>query len=219
MDVLDRKLNQASTREDFRKVVGIYDLWSRLTESRAAGLVLDFADPKGEESVLEVACGTGVVFEQLVRRNPEGRNVGIDLSPDMLAKAAKRLQKLSEVSYELMEGDALELPFRDETFDLVVNNFMVDLLPVSTFDRVASEFYRVLKPGGRLVMSTFSFGTRRINHFWFWVAKHFPDLLTGCRPVQFHSYLVRAGFLIEQTIEISQNTFPSQVIKARKRLS
>lgn len=216
MNMLERKFDKAVILEDFRKVVGIYNVWSRLTESRAARAVINLADLAGDESVLEVACGTGVVFEQLVKRNSGGRTVGVDLSPDMLAKAVNRLQKYSEISYELMEGDALNLGFWDTSFDLVINNFMVDLMPVDAFGRIASEFYRVLKPGGRLVISTFSFGTKRINHFWLWVARHFPDILTGCRPVDFQPYLVQAGFSIERTLEISQNSFPSQVIKAWK---
>ena len=43
-----------------------------------------------------------------------------------------------------------------------------------------------------------------------------PDLLTGCRPVSFKENLLKAGFKIEKSIEISQNTFPSEVIKAIK---
>ena len=89
-------------------------------------------------------------------------------------------------------------------------------MPSETFDKLAEEFYRVTKPGGRVVISTFSFGKKKINRFWFWVAKNFPDILTGCRPVSFKENLVNAGFKIEKSIEISQNTFPSEIIKARK---
>jgi len=216
MQVLKRKLDKAATREDFRKVVGIYDWWGKLTESRAAKAVVEFADPKDGESLLEVACGTGVVFAQLAGKNHAGRNVGIDLSPDMLEKARQRMQKSHLSRFELHEGDVLDLGFQDNSFDLVVNNFMVDLMPVETFEQIASEFYRVLKPDGRLVMSTFSFGTKRINHFWLWIAEHFPDVLTGCRPVEFQPYLAKAGFQIEHSLEISQNSFPSVVIKAKK---
>jgi len=57
---------------------------------------------------------------------------------------------------------------------------MVDLMPSETFDKLAEEFYRVTKPDGRVVISTFSFGKKKINRFWVWVAKKFPDNLTGC---------------------------------------
>jgi ubiquinone/menaquinone biosynthesis C-methylase UbiE len=110
----------------------------------------------------------------------------------------------------------LNKDFIDNSFDLLINNYMVDLMPVETFDKIASEFYRVLKPDGKLVMSTFSFGTKSIHRFWYWVAKKFPGLLTGCRPVSFKDYLIKAGFQIEHEMEISQNTFPSQIIRAGK---
>ena len=67
-----------------------------------------------------------------------------------------------------------------------------------------------------MVISTFSFGQKKINKFWIWIAKRFPDLLIGCRPVSFKKNLINAGFTIENEIEISQNTFPSQIIKAKK---
>jgi ubiquinone/menaquinone biosynthesis C-methylase UbiE len=166
--------------------------------------------------VLEAAIGTGVVFEKIVRRNPDGNNVGIDLSPDMLRLARKRLQKQSGGNYELKEGDVMNLNFEDKTFDVLISNYTVDLLPEDSFDKVATGFYRVLKPNGTLVMSTFSFGEKTVNRFWYWTAEKFPVLLTGCRPVSISEYLERAGFQIVQLLHISQNTFPSEVIKARK---
>ncbi len=215
MEILERKLDPAKTLKSFREVVWIYDFWGRITERKAARKVIELADIRDGKSLLEVACGTGVVFEQLVRKNPNGQNTGIDLSPDMLDKARKRLRS-NPCHYELKEADALNLDFADNAFDVVVNNFMVDLLPQEYFDRLAREFYRVLKPQGVFVISTFSFGNKKIHKFWLWVARHFPDLLTGCRPVSFREYLIRAGFTIEKQLEVSQNTFPSEIIKARK---
>jgi len=61
----------------------------------------------------------------------------------MLAKAKKRLKKIKNGNYELKEGDALNLNFPDNSFDIVINNFMVDLMPVETFDKIAQEFYRM----------------------------------------------------------------------------
>jgi len=216
MEILSRKLDKENTKSSYKKVVWFYDFWSWLTESKAARKVIELARITDKTDILEVACGTGVVFESIVKQNPNGKNFGIDLSPDMLDKARKRLNKLKGVHYELKEGDALNLDFADNSFDTVINNFMVDLMPADTFDRIAEEFYRIIKPNGKLVISIFSFGKKRVNKFWFWVAKKLPGLLTGCRPVSFKEHLIKAGFVIEKAVEISQNTFPSEIIKAKK---
>lgn len=218
MKVLTRKLDYTKTQKNYKQIVWFYDLWGKLTESKAAYKVLELADIQDGNIVLEIACGTGVMFEQVVKQNPTGNNVGIDLSPDMLKKARKRLEQ-AKGSFELKEGNVLNLKFNDNSFDILINNFMVDLMPEDTFDTIAKEFYRILKPGGHLVVSTFSFGQKKIHGFWLWTAKHFPSLLTGCRPVSFTEYLKDAGFSIENDLEISQNTFPSEVIKARKSLN
>jgi len=217
MHLLNRNFNTTTTQTNYKNVVWFYDIWSRLTESKAAQQVLNFAKIKEGDTVLEVACGTGIVFKEIVKQNKTGTNVGIDLSPHMLAKAQKRMQKVKNENYELKEGDVLNLNFKVNTFDLVINNFMIDLMPADTFNTIAQSFYMVLKPNGRLVISTFSFGTKGVHKFWLWVAKTFPSLLTGCRPVSFKSHLLKAGFVIEKEIEISQNTFPSQVISAIKK--
>lgn len=216
MKVLERHFDASATKKEFRQVLRFYDLWGRLTERKAAKIVLQSAQIQDGSRILDVACGTGELLEKIISLNPNGENTGIDLSPDMLDKARKKLSKHSRGNFNLQEGNALEMPFDDHSFDLLINNYMVDLLPENTFDQVASEFYRVLKPGGKVVMSTFSFGTKKIHWFWYWTAKHFPKLLTECRPVAFGNYLARAGFNIETIREISQNTFPSQVITATK---
>ncbi len=218
MNVLERKFDRNETKKNFKKVAGIYNLWSRLTESKAARKVIELAKIKGDEDVLEIACGTGVVFEEIVKRNPSGYSVGVDLSPDMLLKARKRLKNYKNSRFELKEGDVLNLDFKEQLFDIVINNFMVDLMPEDNFDSIAKKFFELLKPGGIVVISTFSFGKKKVNRFWLWVAKKFPDLLTGCRPVSFIQHLKKAGFEIETSVEISQNTFPSEVIKARKNV-
>ncbi len=216
MEILPRALDFKHTQEKYRKVAWFYDLWSWLTESKAAALMLQLADIHDGEDILEVACGTGVVFEQIVRQNPSGTNIGIDLSPAMLAKARKRLAKTGRHNYVLQEGNALHLDFSEASFDLVVNNFMIDLMPEDRFDQLAAEFYRVIRPGGRLAITTFGFGKNRINKIWYYTAKYFPDLLTGCRPVSFKDPLIKAGFSIEKSAQISQNTFPAEILLARK---
>ena len=217
MEVLERFLNENQTINEFKKVLWIYDFWGKLTEGKSERKVLEFAEIKNGIAVLDVACGTGEMLEKVVKLNPDGQNSGIDLSPDMVGKARKKLTKIGSWHFNLQQGSALDLPFPDNSQDLLINSYMVDLLPVDRFDKVAEEFYRVLKPRGKIVMSTFSFGTKKVHRFWFWMAKRFPALLTGCRPVSFKQYLTKAGFEIVKDVEISQNTFPSQVLMALKK--
>lgn len=216
MKVLERGLNERKTKKEFKRVLWIYDFWGRLTEKKAARNVLKLADIKNGSTLLDVACGTGEMLEKIVRINPDGTNIGVDLSPDMLTKAKRKLSTIDRGNFELQEGNALHLDFPENTFDIVINNYMVDLMPLETFDKIAEQFFNILKPNGKIVISTFSFGTNKVHKFWYWLAKTFPSLLTGCRPVSFKNHLIKAGFEIITILEVSQNTFPSEVIEARK---
>jgi len=164
------------------------------------------------ENILEVAVGTGIVFEEVSKRNPNGKNIGIDLSPGMLAKAIKRL----EHSYQnyLNYGNAFSLPFKNNQFDLVINNYMFDLLPEEKFEAILLEFKRVLKNPGQVVITNMASGKYWFNKFWAWLAKASSSILTGCRPVSLEGYLKKAGFSNIQVVSVSQNTFPSEVLKA-----
>ncbi len=200
----------------YHQAAKIYDPWARLTEAKAANIAFKQAQVVAGEAVLEVAVGTGLFFARLVAANPTGRNDGVELSPAMLTKALARLEALESDNYHLQSGDAHSLPFPDESFDLLTNNYMLDLLPEAEFDAVLAEFHRVLKPGGRLVVSTMAPGPRWYHRFWGWLADRYPALLTGCRPISIGNHLEAAGFAINSRTFVSQNTFPSEVILARK---
>ena len=215
--ILIRKFSENEVKDSDSKVAWFYDFWCWLTESKAAKKVIEIADIKDGESILEVAVGTGLVFKEILKRNPSGINKGIEISPSMLSRANKRLSKLNNSNYKLEIGNAYHLPFKDNSFDLVVNNFMIDLLPEKDFEKILSEFYRVIKPSGRAVISTMAFGQKWYNKFWHWIARKLPDLLTGCRPVSIVHNLKEVGFIIEKTEQISQNTFPAEVIGTRKQ--
>ena len=76
----------------------------------------------------------------------------------MLERAVKRLKDHNNQNYNLQTGNVYQLPFDDDTFDLFINNFMFDLLPEADFNLILSEIKRVLKPSGRVVISTMAFG-------------------------------------------------------------
>ncbi len=104
------------------------------------------------ESVLDVGCGAGVdTLVAAAMVGPEGKVVGIDITSEMLqrAKANLRATVFQNVRHE--EASAEELPFPDETFDVVISNGAFNLVPDKP--KALREVFRVLKPGGRLMMA------------------------------------------------------------------
>jgi len=91
---LDARISQIEIGRVYDKLAGIYDIWGKLTESRARNRAIELADIQDGQNILEVAVGTGLAFFEIAKRNPNGRNIGIDLSIGMLEKAKHRLKKL-----------------------------------------------------------------------------------------------------------------------------
>jgi demethylmenaquinone methyltransferase/2-methoxy-6-polyprenyl-1,4-benzoquinol methylase len=104
-------------------------------------------DPKPGERILDVAAGTGTSSASLARSGAQV--VALDFSPGMIAEGRRRYPKI-----EFIEGDAEKLPFADDTFDAVTISF--GLRNVEHPKVALAEMYRVLKPGGRLVICEFS---------------------------------------------------------------
>jgi len=101
------------------------------------------------EQVLDLGSGAGtdsLVAAQMV--GPEGRVTGIDMTPEMLAKARSAAAEMGQTNVEFVEAEAEHLPFDDGSFDVVISNGVIDLVPDK--DAVFSELFRVLVPGGRI---------------------------------------------------------------------
>lgn len=199
----------------YSKVAWFYNAWSTLTESKALKKALEFASVKNGELVLEIAVGTGKLFEEIVKLNPRGRNEGLDISEPMLKKARKRLKEYEH--FNLVYGDASRLPYDDDTFDVLINNYMLDLLPEKDHKLLLNEFRRVLKPGGRMILTTMTFGRTPASRIWDALSRNFPSLFTNCRPLNLETKVKENNFRIKKVEYISQNTFPSLVIYAVKR--
>ena len=101
------------------------------------------------ERVLDVGSGAGtdsLVAAQMV--GADGSVTGIDMTPEMLAKAQAAAHEAGATNVAFLEADAERLPFADGSFDVVISNGVIDLIPDK--DAVFSELYRVLVPGGRI---------------------------------------------------------------------
>jgi SAM-dependent methyltransferase len=101
------------------------------------------------ERVLDLGSGAGtdsLVAAQMV--GGDGSVTGIDMTPEMLAKARGAAEQMGVANAEFVEGEIEHLPFVDGSFDVVISNGVIDLVPDK--DAVFSEVHRVLVPGGRI---------------------------------------------------------------------
>ena len=104
------------------------------------------------EDVLDVGCGAGMdslVAAQMV--GPAGSVTGVDVTPEMVAKARGSIAEMGLGNVRIVEGSAEHLPFDDASFDVVISNGVIDLIPDK--DAVFSEITRVLRPGGRIQLA------------------------------------------------------------------
>src|SRR5262245_14340863 len=101
------------------------------------------------ERVLDLGSGAGtdsLVAAQMV--GEQGYVAGIDMTPEMLAKARSAAAAMGALNVRFVEAEAERLPFPDESFDVVISNGVIDLIPDK--DAVFAELLRVLRPGGRI---------------------------------------------------------------------
>ena len=104
------------------------------------------------EDVLDVGSGAGMdtlVAAQMV--GPSGSVTGIDMTPEMVAKARGSVAEMGLGNVTIVEGSAEHLPFDDASFDVVISNGVIDLIPDK--DAVFSEITRVLRSGGRIQLA------------------------------------------------------------------
>ncbi len=118
---------------------------------RFAGVANPFSLGRLEpgERVLDLGSGAGtdsLVAAQMVGES--GHVTGLDMTPAMLDKARASAAELGVANVEFVEGEAERLPFPDESFDVVISNGVIDLVPDK--DVVFAEIFRVLAPGGRI---------------------------------------------------------------------
>ena len=125
--------------------------WRELRQRTA-----DLAQLQSGETVLDVGCGTGTLAMEVARRvGRAGRVAGIDPGTEQIARAhAKAARRHLPIEFQV--GVIEQLPFPDQTFDVVFSTLMMHHLPAGLKRQGLAEIARVLKPGGRLVIADFT---------------------------------------------------------------
>jgi ubiquinone/menaquinone biosynthesis C-methylase UbiE len=115
------------------------------------------------EQVLDVGCGTGTLAMEAARRvGRAGRVAGVDPGTQQIARArAKAARRIAPIEFQI--GVIEQLPFPDQTFDVVFSTLMMHHLPTPLKRQGLAEIARVLKPGGRLVIADFKHKQERVG--------------------------------------------------------
>jgi ubiquinone/menaquinone biosynthesis C-methylase UbiE len=205
------------TRRVYDRVATIYPASTFFFHKKAHKLAIEMAKIENGDRVLEIATGSGEMFKRLLRANPGGVTIGLDLSPNMAAVTQARVRKeFPRHRAALQSVDARNMPFLDHTFDNIVCCYLWELLGTEDIVSSLAEVERVLKPGGRFTTiligqnlgyfnQMYKVATRVAPAFWGrqvseWVPEEIESL----------------GFAIEYDQHIRQGYYPSRVVVARK---
>lgn len=147
----------------FDRAAPTYDRVGDAYHDHFGGRLVELAGVGPGARVLDVACGRGAVLgPALAASDDSGRVVGVDLSPEMIHLARDALGRAGLTDPDLQVMDAEHLELRDGEFDFVLCSFGVFFFPEP--ERAASEFWRVLVPGGTVGLSSWTGHDER----WAW---------------------------------------------------
>jgi ubiquinone/menaquinone biosynthesis C-methylase UbiE len=144
--------------------------------------VLKLAALEGDERLLDAGCGTGMMALRIAARYPGCTVHGTDISPKMIA-VARRDAERQGLAVDLCVGSVTDLPYPDDSFDVVTTNIMYHHLDLAEKRQAVTEIAHVLKPGGRYVSA--EFGPRAWNALQRHLAKGEYTL--------YSSHLIEAG--------------------------
>ncbi len=168
--------------------------WEAPYHAEAVQLV----DAHEGQRILVAACGTGRGMDELVKAvGPTGRVDALDISEEMIGQSRAKMEKLGlgdRVYFQ--QGNVRNLPYSDNTFDILYNGYMFDLIELDGFAPILKEMMRVLKPGGKIVLLNMSKPDEQKTFY----ERIYKWTKIPCRPVLMVPYLESLGFKNVQRI-------------------
>lgn len=173
-------------------------------------------------TVFELGCGTGGFAETLLHGYlaADAHYVGVDLSATMVSLARARLARFGDRARILQTDGSLAFPFSIGSFDRVIANYVLDLLPPGEIDRFLHEGSRLLGEDGLLCVVNLTNGCDLVSGLvvGLWKALHKvrPASVGGCRALEMNAFLDPAQWRVEYHCIVSSLGVPSEVLVAGK---
>lgn len=153
---MDERQRKATPKQTFDTVSGGYDGGSLRFFPQSAQRMVALLDLRGDERVLDVACGTGHSALAAAQMVPNGRATGVDFSAGMLDQARRKAAAQGIGNVDFLERDMTALGFAADTFDVAVCAFGIFF--VGDLDTQLAHVASVVKPGGKVMISSFQEG-------------------------------------------------------------
>jgi ubiquinone/menaquinone biosynthesis C-methylase UbiE len=191
-------------------------------EDRATNALVSQLDLGRALAVFEFGCGTGRFAARLLTEelSPSAKYRGIDLTPEMVSLARKRLERFGpRATVELSDGGPPSHESTDSC-DRFISNFVLDLLSVEDIRAVVAEAHRMLAVGGLLGLSSLTPGftpvTRVVASVLAGVHRLRPELIGGCRALELLDFLPESRWKVRNVTRVSALGVPLQAVVAQR---
>ena len=196
--------------EDISKKVGYSDSEMNAVPEGAnlgfgCGNPVALASLKEGDVVLDLGSGAGFdAFLSAQRVGKTGRVIGVDMTPEMVAKAKENAKKGNYNNVEFRMGEIEKLPVEDNSIDAIISNCVINLSPDK--ETVFKEAYRVLKAGGRLMVSDLVLAKDLPKEIKDSVEAYVGCLAGAIKREEYLRFIVQAGF--QDVRVISESSYP-----------
>lgn len=171
---------------------------------------------KEGETVLDLGAGAGLdCFLASTKVGPSGRVIGVDMTPEMVDRARENARVSGYTNVEFRLGEIEHLPAADNSVDVIISNCVVNLSPEK--DRVFREAFRVLKPGGRMLISDLVLSKplpKRLRES----IDLYADCIAGAMPKDDYLREIEAAGFRDVKV-VSESSFPAELALEDSKLS
>jgi len=197
----------------------VYDYLTGAFERKYAEVAVERLSVEEGETVLEIGFGPGHCLKRIAESvGMTGKVYGVDISSGMLGVTRRRLDKARLMDrVELHCGDAVNLPYDDNTFDAAFMSFTLELFDTPEIPKLLEEVKRVLKPRGRIGIVSMSKedGESLLLRLYEWAHRKWPNYV-DCRPIYLEQSLRDAGYEIRKKEKVKLFGLPGEIVVAVK---